>query len=91
MAYEQRPGDIAIFLEKSKTNDKAPDWKGTLLTPDGQKLQVALWRKSDTMLAGKVEEPRQRNDDANPRREPERSYASRETAVAADLNDEIPF
>ena len=85
MAYEQKPGDIAIFQERDKRNDKAPDWKGTLLTPDGQKLQVALWRKSDTMLAGRVEQPR-RNDDANPRQE--RTYASRETAP---LDDEIPF
>lgn len=88
MAYEQRPGDIAIFFEKSKTNDKAPDWKGTVVTPDGQKLQVALWKKSETMLAGKVEEPRQRpQDDVSPRREEPR----REAAFAVDLDDEIPF
>lgn len=87
MAYEQKPGDIAIFQERDKRNDKAPDWKGTLVTPSGEKLQVALWRKSDTMLAGRIEEPRQRNDDARPRREEPR-YESRETV---SLDDEIPF
>jgi hypothetical protein len=87
MAYEQKPGDLAIFREKDKRNDKAPDWKGTLITPSGEKLAVALWIKSDTMLAGKVEEPRQRADTGlETRTQPQQA-----TAFDADLNDEIPF
>ena len=87
MAYERKPGDIAIFKEKSTTNDRAPDWKGELLTPSGEKLSVALWLKSDTMLAGKVEVPRQREErqqEVNPPREAPRQQM-------ADLDDEIPF
>jgi hypothetical protein len=87
LAYEQKPGDLAIFREKDKRNDKAPDWKGTLITPSGEKLAVALWIKSDTMLAGKVEEPRQRTDTGmETRTQPQQA-----TAFDADLNDEIPF
>lgn len=59
--YEQKPSDIAIFKERDKRSDKAPDWKGTLVTQDGQKLAVALRFKSDTMLAGMVEVPRERD------------------------------
>ncbi|MDO9334960.1 MAG: hypothetical protein Q7T61_01035 [Caulobacter sp.] len=88
MAYEKKPGDIAIFKEKNKTNDRAPDWKGDLITPSGEKLQIALWLKSDTMLAGKVEPPRQREErqqEVSPPRDQPRE------AFTADLDDEIPF
>ncbi len=66
MAYEQKPGDVAIFKERDKRSDKAPDWKGTAVAhrdiKAGEKLEVAFWQKSDTMLAGKVSDPRQRQD-----------------------------
>jgi len=65
--YQQKPGDIAVFMERDKRNDRAPDWKGTLVIPDnvkpGDKLEVALWAKGSagTMLAGAVQIPRQRD------------------------------
>ena len=66
MAYEQKPGDIAIFRNDRKENDRHPDWKGTMVTLAGEVLEVAVWEKGGkgTMLAGKVSEPRQRRDDA---------------------------
>jgi hypothetical protein len=66
MAYEQRPGDLSIFAETDKKNEKAPDWRGTMIVPDdakpGDRLEVALWAKGGrgTMLAGSVKQPRQR-------------------------------
>lgn len=66
MAYEQKPGDIAVFKEKEKRNDRAPDWRGTVVVPEGakpgDKLEVAFWAKGDngTMLAGSVKFPNQR-------------------------------
>lgn len=65
MAYEQKPGDISIFAETDKKNERAPDWKGTMIVPEGvqpgDKLEVAVWAKGDrgTMLAGSVKPPRQ--------------------------------
>lgn len=76
MAYERRDGDIAIFKEKEKKNEKGPDWKGTALL-DGVEYQVAFWSKSGTMLAGKIELKRGRQE------------ASARTPVS--LDDEIPF
>ena len=73
MAYEQKPGDVSVFKETEKRNDRAPDWKGSMLVPEGakpgDKLEVALWAKGDkgTMLAGSVKFPMQR--DAGPARE----------------------
>ena len=88
MAYEQKAGDLAIFREKDKRNDKAPDWKGTLVTPSGEKLAVALWIKSDTMLAGRIEEPRQSSGSGSESRTP---APEQPRAFDADLNDEVPF
>lgn len=62
--YQQKPGDISIFAETDKKNEKAPDWKGTMIVPEGvqpgDKLEVAVWAKGDrgTMLAGSVKPPR---------------------------------
>ena len=77
MAYEKRDGDIAVFKEKEKRNEKAPDWKGTALL-DGIEYQVAFWQKSSTMLAGKIEIARKKQEEATPRRD-------------VSLDDEIPF
>lgn len=59
-------GDISIFAETEKRNDRAPDWKGSMVVPEGakpgDKLEVAMWIKGDrgTMLAGSAKFPRQR-------------------------------
>jgi len=62
VAYEQRDGDIAIFAERDKGNDKAPDWKGTAII-DGVKYEVAFWSKGNngTMLAGNIK-PEEKRD-----------------------------
>jgi len=78
MAYEKRDGDISVFQDKKKTNDKAPDWTGTALM-DGIEYRVAFWQKSATMLAGKIEIARKKQDDAPPPRR------------VVDLDDEVPF
>lgn len=53
MAYQQKDGDIAIFLVKEKRNEKGPDWAGKALI-NGEEKDVSLWIKSDTMLAGTI-------------------------------------
>jgi hypothetical protein len=67
MAYEQKPGDIAIFRNERKEKDTHPDWKGTLITPDGVSLEVAVWEKGGkgTMLAGQVQIPRAKSAQPN--------------------------
>jgi hypothetical protein len=53
MGYEQREGDIAVFRNDNKTNERAPDWKGTAVI-NGQKMAVAFWEKNSRMLAGTI-------------------------------------
>ena len=59
--YEQKPGTIAVFSNDKEGNEKRPDWQGTLMTPDGQSLQVSLWvsesQRGLSYLSGKIQEP----------------------------------
>jgi len=45
MAYEKRPGQGSMFLNTRKTKDTQPDWKGDVLTLDGQLIELAGWNK----------------------------------------------
>ena len=86
MAYEQKEGDLAIFLVKEKKNPKGPDWTGKALI-DGKEKDVSLWIKSDTMLAGSVK----------PKWKPDYDKAKASVEAQApleakdDLEDSIPF
>jgi hypothetical protein len=98
MAYEQKPGDIAIFRNERKDKETQPDWKGTLITPTGETLEVAVWEKGGkgTMLAGNVQIPRQRSDNAAADFRGERTGGGGGTPVAGNgggdpFNDDVPF
>jgi hypothetical protein len=95
MGYEQRAGDISVFMERDKKNPKGPDWKGTYTDDNGVKWEVALWAKggNGTMLAGSVKPARDRqtgagNHDHQPREE--KNYG-RGVDVPGPFDDEIPF
>ncbi len=76
MAYEQKEGDLAIFKVKEKKGETHPDWTGRALI-DGVEKDVALWVKSDTMLAGSIKEKYKPDfDKAKPK---------------DDMEDSIPF
>jgi len=68
--YESRPGDVTIYKEKDKKNERGPDWKGFALVqiPDDArpgdvvKMEIAVWNKGNygTMLGGSIKPPMQR-------------------------------
>ncbi|NBT75696.1 MAG: hypothetical protein EBT15_06975 [Betaproteobacteria bacterium] len=45
MAYEMRPGQGSAFPNDSKTNDKAPDFKGRVMLPNGETRWLSAWKK----------------------------------------------
>ena len=63
MPYTPKPGDVSIFKNRFKDNDRKPDWKGEMLHPvTGKILAIALWEKNSAngkFFSGKVEIPRQ--------------------------------
>ena len=45
MAYEQKEGQGALFPNDKKGNEKAPDYKGTVLI-NGELTEIAAWKKT---------------------------------------------
>jgi hypothetical protein len=103
LAYEQRPGDISVFQERDKKNERAPDWRGTALIqiPDNArpgdvvKMEVALWAKgnSGTMLAGsiKVNDRQQGGGDAQGFRRQGESRMAGGSSGRQDPFDDTPW
>jgi hypothetical protein len=100
--YEPKPGDVTLYKERDKTNDKAPDWKGFALVtiPDNAKpgdtvrMEIAVWNKGNygTMLGGKISEPRKPQGDAAFPKGNSATVAGGGRYDPFDLNDsEIPF
>jgi uncharacterized protein (DUF736 family) len=75
------PGSILLFKNDKEGNEKRPDLRGELVTPDGKKLEVAVWTRTskksgDKFLSGSVQEPRQEQTT---------------TVSATKPDDDIPF
>lgn len=95
MSDQPREGG-ALFKQREKRSEKAPDWKGDV-TMDGIKYGIAAWerktRNGDTFLSVKLEPFRERAAEGaapagraggyppEPARQP----------ISADLGDDIPF
>jgi hypothetical protein len=84
MAYELNPGSGNIFKNQYKKEDRHPDYKGQVRTPDGQVLDVALWikdGKKGKFFSVSLQEPRQQEGRAP------RAVDNR----ADDFDDDVPF
>jgi len=45
MSYEMKPGQGSIFKNDKKTEEKHPDYKGSIMTPDGKECWISMWVK----------------------------------------------
>lgn len=45
MAYERKPGDVAIFKNTRRQSDSHPEYTGTYLNENGEECDIALWVK----------------------------------------------
>jgi len=102
MAYEKRPGDLAVFKNDRKEKETHPDYTITGLTLDGRPMKGALWlkegRDGKKFMAGKIEvdeyaENKSRGGgSADVREGSTQSVAGRDRdRQHYDLNDDIPF
>jgi hypothetical protein len=81
MAFELNNGQGTIFKNQYKNSDKHPEYKGTVKTPDGQVLEIALWVKEGRkgkFFSAKLQEPRERSESGPP-------------PAADDFDDDVPF
>ena len=41
--YEQKPNSFSLFKNEQKTEDKQPDYSGTMTDASGKKFNIAAW------------------------------------------------
>lgn len=46
MSQEKKPGTGAIFKNERKESENHPDYRGVIISPNGEEMQVALWLKT---------------------------------------------
>lgn len=44
--FEQKNGTGSIFKNENKTKESHPDYRGSILTPTGEKFDLSLWLKT---------------------------------------------
>ena len=77
MAYEQKEGSGAIFKNDKKGNEKAPDYRGSVII-NGVETEIALWVKDGAK--GKFFSVSQKTKQAKP-----------ETNALPETDDSLPF
>lgn len=85
MAYEEKPGTGAIF-KNNKLKDTHPEYRGSIITPSGEKLDVSLWVKESKAgtkyFSAAIQEPYKKQEPAAAQ------YASE---PPANDSDDLPF
>ena len=84
MSYTHKSGTGTIFKNDTKTADTHPDYKGSVVTPDGVECWINLWVKRSTdkppffsvSIKPKVEQPKPLQP---------------ETVEAEVISDDLPF
>jgi uncharacterized protein (DUF736 family) len=91
MAYEQKPGQGALFKNK-KEKETQPDYKGTIIADRdyqaGDKIELASWVKTpknggEKFMSLSISRPREEK--------PASTYAARTAGDDLDLDDGVPF
>lgn len=67
MAYEHKAGELTLFKNERKENDRQPDYKGRGCGLDGQPLEIAGWLRQGqrgTFISIRISTPRERTEAA---------------------------
>ena len=79
MSYTQQNNSGSIFKNDRKTNEKQPDYSGTL-TVEGKEMRIALWvkeGKKGKFFSVKLSEPLEKQSSSQPQEN--------------DSNQDLPF
>ena len=82
MAYEHKPGTFTLFKNDKGDNDKRPDYRGEGKDEAGNPIEVAAWLQSG---------PKGKYMACTMKPKGIRTPAADKKAVAAQLDDDIPF
>jgi len=59
--YEQKPNSFSLFKNEQKTEDKQPDYSGTMTDASGKQFRISAWVNTaqttgNKYLGGKISE-----------------------------------
>lgn len=95
MAYEQKAGDGVLFKNKYKQDgDKKPDWKGSGLDLQGNKIELAGWikqGKGGEFISLKLSVPMERKDPPPEKTDDWRPEGLKPVETPAQEQDNLPF
>ena len=90
--YEQKPGDLIIFKNDKKEEDKHPDYKGWGIQLDGQAVDVALWIKEGAkgkFFSGRISQKIERAESKMPK--PQKAEENYSSDKFANSEDDLPW
>ena len=91
MAYEKRSNEGVLFLNDKGDNPKRPDYKGTLMLPDGHEVEIVAWEK-EGKNSGKRFLSLTLGNSTSPRQTPhEMAKANGYTPQSLDVDAGVPF
>jgi len=91
MAYQHDNGQISIFKNEHKTQDKHPDYKGYGKAPNGTDIEIALWVKEGQkgkFFSGRIEIKQQQTGSPEPQQSQRRQPQTQGHPV---IDDDLPF
>lgn len=98
MAYEHKPGSGSIFKNEHKTSENHPEYRGSVITPDGKKWDVSLWVKKSqggkSYFSVALKEPYVKPEDRSDNLEAIERSSAQETKQYAEeqgIIDNLPF
>ena len=95
-SLELQPGDMKLFTNKRKTNDKQPDFQGQAMLSDGTLVYASAWRNisqtsGQEWFKIKFGDPVQDRENA-PRAEQNNNQTHQPVAESIEtMADDIPF
>lgn len=95
MAYEAKDGDVSLFKNTKKTEDKHPDYTGRALV-NGQTMYLSMWlKKRDTgevFFSGRIEPPKERQSEpVDDPFNPPAGQAKSQQPAQKQADDDLPF
>jgi len=83
MAFQMKPGSGSLFKNDRKDGDNAPDYKGSIVDPEGNEFWLNGWRKTSTRGVTYLSLSMKPKTDAPAQNKP--------SATPAEMSDQIPF
>lgn len=93
--FVHKPGTGSMFKNKYKEeNDKAPVYKGVVVTPSGETLKISAWLsdgKAGKFISLRLSEPMKKQETPMPKEQTRFQGGRAEEPIREENDRELPF